>query len=390
MADRYIHVRYGDSPDAEFVALVDEDLPLQDTLPKHLQTAIERNYIPDTFSPDAYSLLRDGRRIDLRQILARELERNGHSDAPWTVVDDRAPQLLQVAARVDGVKGARSHVLTKTITPSRLATLSEAINPSELFAGSQFSGRVPKRWRVRAVWPGKFWLPWGRWKRQVKDLNRNQLVEVGPSLREWRCYRRALIRIASGLGMALLLALLTPWVGCRRVLIEPSQVRAKVLIGSKVSDLPVNREVPKWVQRWNTVTVLRNGLPLVESRSSRIRLASAPDTTIRVTVSCYEMDGNVQCPGQKLLLNRFVAGDLDGEPIGLDLGPGRYEFELSGGQPWDMVIEGTKGVAASREVWNGRNMLRLFVPPDSTSTSKEATISIYCKCSEPAAARGPR
>src|SRR4029079_12697682 len=102
-------------------------------------TAIDRRFIPDTVSVDSYSVLRDGHRIDLRQSLSLELQRNGHSESPWTLVDDRAPQLLRVAARVDGVKGPRTHVLTKTITSSRLARLSEAIKPSELFPGCMFS-----------------------------------------------------------------------------------------------------------------------------------------------------------------------------------------------------------------------------------------------------------
>jgi hypothetical protein len=379
MADRYIHVRYGDSPEAEFVALVDEELPLQDTLPRHLQTALDRKYIPESFSLDSYSLLRDGRPIDLRQSLTRELQRNGQSESPWTIVDEKAPQLLQVAARVDGVNGPRSHVLTRTITPSRLAALSEAIKPSELFPGSQFSGRVPKRWRVRSAWPERFWLPWGRWKTQVKDLKRDQLVEVGPGLREWRCYKRALVRMGVGLGLIVLVTALTLMAGCRRVQFEATDTEAKAVIGSKVFAFPAGRAITKWIPRTAGVVVLPKELPLFETRASQIRLTPQSDTLIAVTLSCHEnAEGNIRCPGRRLLLNKFDAGDLGGNPIPLQLAPGFYELELSGCPNWDMHPEIVKGVVVTREVRNGRNLLHLFVPPDSSINSKEATISIYC------------
>src|SRR5262245_24348508 len=130
-----VHLKYGDSPTQEFLALVDDSVPLIEALRPHVRRAVELKRLPDPFSLEECQILHEDQRVDMTQPLSSQLTRLGHGERAWSLIDASAPMAVRVLCRVDGLKGERSALRVFDLCPPRTSTLEQGIPPSSLLSG---------------------------------------------------------------------------------------------------------------------------------------------------------------------------------------------------------------------------------------------------------------
>ena len=382
-----VHVRYGDSPTAEFVAVVDETMPLKEALRPHVRRAVEAERLPGSFSLEECQVVHEDQRLDITQPLSSHLARLGHGDRAWCLVDGAAPVAVRVLCRVDGLGRERAALRVFDLHPSRASTLEEAIRPSELLAGVKVGSIEPKRWWIKPAWPRRLWLPWGRWKRRVASLRRNDTLELVPHLKEWRCYRRPFLMAAVAVAIGLLAIILLTLTLSHNVSLSAVQAERFFLVGRSMQAVPPGKPFKARVWRWQVVWVLPRFEPLIELdpplHSIPQRPTSGPPFTLQIQSLRIGGPSGDRLPRWRCLINGFlVARDLGELQDPIELPMGRYVIGVerpadAHNWPWNISLLGSTRASVTHEIEQRWHLLNVQPPPfDSTSESADPRVTL--------------